>query len=283
MMKKDEKAYTLITGASKGLGKEIAYECARRGNNLILVALPGEDLKGFCRYLELKYKISASCYETDLTKNNAPLELTYWVKKNFSVNILINNAGVGGTIPFGECSADYMDKIILLNIRALTLITRQMLSELKKHSRAYILNVASLAAFSPIPFKTVYPASKAFVYSFSRGLQEELKGTSVRVSVLCPGQIMTNHDAEERIKRLGLLGRFGLLPADKIARIAISSLLNDKKIIIPGILSKVNLFIIKALPSGIRIHLFARLVRKEIKAKVVYKSVKLSQESVTQY
>jgi short-subunit dehydrogenase len=283
MMKKDEKPYTLITGASKGLGKEIAHEFARRSNNLILVALPGEDLKGFCKHLELKYKISVGCYETDLTKNNAPLELTYWIKRNFSVNILVNNAGVGGSIPFEECSADYIDKIILLNIRALTLITRQMLSELKKHSRAYILNVASLAAFSPIPFKTVYPASKAFVYSFSRGLQAELKGTSVRVSVLCPGQIVTNHDTEERIKRLGLLGRFGLLPADKIARIATSSLLSDKKIIIPGILSKVNLFVIRAVPSGIRIHLFARLVRKEIKAKVVSKSVKLNQETVTQY
>jgi short-subunit dehydrogenase len=265
MMETRAKPYTLITGASKGLGREIAYEFARRGNNLILVSLPGEDLQSLCKHLESKYRISASFYETDLTRKNAPLELTYWVKNNFPVDILVNNAGLGGSIPFRDCSADYLDKIILLNVRALALITRQMLPELKKHSGAYILNVASLAAFSPIPFKTVYPASKAFVYSFTRSLQEELKGTSVNISVICPGQIMTNPDTEERIKNLGLLGKFGLLPADKVARIAVNSMLSGKKVIIPGILCKINLFIIRAVPSGIRIPLFARLIRKEIK------------------
>ena len=263
-MNKDNKTYTLITGASRGLGKEIAYEFARRRNNLILVALPGENLESLCKNLELKYKISASYYETDLTKENAPLELTYWVKNNFSVNILVNNAGVGGSVLFKESSAEYLDAIILLNVRALALITRQMLPELKRHDSAYILNVASLAAFSPIPYKTVYPASKAFVYSFSRSLQEELKGTSIKISVLCPGQIMTNSDTVKRIKKLGIYGRFGLLPADKIAQIAISSMLNGKEVIIPGVLNKVNLFLIKTVPSRIRISLFARLVRKEI-------------------
>ena len=201
-MKKDTKSYTLITGASKGLGRELAYEFAKRSNNLILVALPGEDLESFSRHLELKFKISVSYYEADLTKNNAPLELVKWVKNNFSVNILVNNAGVGGSMPFKESSVEYLDAIILLNVRALALITRQMLSELKKHSSAYILNVASLAAFSPIPYKTVYPASKAFVYSFSRSLKEELKGTSVSISIICPGQIMTNSDTVKRIKAI---------------------------------------------------------------------------------
>jgi short-subunit dehydrogenase len=264
-MKNNTNIYTLITGASKGLGKEIAYEFARRRNNLILVALPGENLESFCQHLELEYHISASFYEADLTRENAPLELTHWIKSNFSVNILVNNAGVGGSVPFTECSVEYLDKIIFLNVRAMALITRQMLPELKRHPRAYILNVASMAAFSPIPYKTVYPASKAFVYSFSRSLQEELRGTSVNVSVLCPGQMMTNPDAMERIVKLGFYGRFGLLPADKIARIGINSMLNGKKIIIPGILNKVNLFVLWVVPSGIRIHLFARLVRKEIK------------------
>lgn len=282
-MKKDEKPYTLITGASKGLGKEIAYEFARRGNNLILAALPDEDLGSFCKHLELKYQISTSFYEINLTAKDAPLDLTSWVKNNFAVNILVNNAGVGGSKPIEECSADYLDKIILLNIRAMALITRQMLSELKRHSKAYILNVASLAAFSPIPFKTVYPASKAFVYSFSRSLREELKGTPVNVSVLCPGQMMTNPDTIKRINNMGLLGKFGLLSADKVARVAVSSLLSGKKVIIPGILSKVNLFIIRAVPSGIRIPLFARLIRKEINNKFGYKSVKLNQETVAQY
>lgn len=271
-MKKDTEPYTLITGASKGLGRELAYEFAKRSNNLILVALPGEDLESFSRHLELKFKISVCYYETDLTKNNAPIELVKWVKNNFSVNILVNNAGVGGSMPFNDSSVEYLDTIILLNIRALALITRQMLSELKKHSIAYILNVSSLAAFSPIPYKTVYPASKAFVYSFSRSLKEELKGTSVNISVICPGQMMTNSDTVKRIKKLGFYGKFGLLSANKIAQIAIRSMFDGKGVIVPGILNKVNLFIIKAVPPGIRISLFARLVRKELKGEVRDKS-----------
>jgi len=268
-MKRNKGTYTLITGASNGLGKEFAYEFAKRGNNLVLVSLPDEDLDKYCRDLEHRYSIKAFSYETDLTKEDSPAELANWVKDNFSVNILVNNAGVGGSKLFEVSSVEYLDKIIMLNIRALTLITRMMLSELKKHNPSYILNIASIAAFSPIPFKTVYPASKAFVYSFSRSLHEELKGSPVRISVISPGPIMTNSDTIKRINRMGFYGRFGLLSANRIAQISISSMFKGKDVIIPGILNKVNFFLIRAVPLRIRLYLLSRLIRKEIKGEDV--------------
>jgi len=268
-MKRNKGTYTLITGASNGLGKEFAYEFAKRGNNLVLVSLPDEDLDKYCKDLEHRYSIKAFSYETDLTKEDSPAELANWVKDNFSVNILVNNAGVGGSKLFEVSSVEYLDKIIMLNIRALTLITRMMLSELKKHNPSYILNIASIAAFSPIPFKTVYPASKAFVYSFSRSLHEELKGSPVRISVISPGPIMTNSDTIKRINRMGFYGRFGLLPANRIAQISISSMFKGKDVIIPGILNKVNFFLIRAVPLRIRLYLLSRLIRKEIKGEDV--------------
>jgi short-subunit dehydrogenase len=268
-MKSNKETYTLITGASNGLGKEFAYEFAKRGHNLILVSLPDEDLDEYSKDLEHRYSIKAYCYETDLTKESSPAELTSWVKDNFSVNILVNNAGVGGSKLFEVSSVEYLDRIIMLNIRALTLITRIMLSELKKHNPSYILNVASIAAFSPIPFKTVYPASKAFVYSFSRSLHEELKGSQVRISVISPGPIMTNSDTIKRINKMGFYGRFGLLSANRVAQISISSMFKGKKVIIPGILNKLNFFLIRAVPLRIRLYLLSRLIRKEIKGEPV--------------
>jgi short-subunit dehydrogenase len=263
-MKGNTETYTLITGASNGLGKEFACEFAKRGNNLILVSLPGEDLDKYCKELEQRYDIKASYFETDLTKEGSPAELADWVKDHFSVNILVNNAGVGGSRHFEESSVEYLDRIIMLNIRALTLITRLMLTELRKHNPSYILNVASIAAYSPIPFKTVYPASKAFVYSFSRSLNVELRGSPVKITVLSPGPIMTNSDATERIKKMGFYGKFGLLSANRIAQISISSMFKGKKVIIPGILNKVNYCLLRVVPLRIRLYVLSRLFRKDI-------------------
>ena len=205
-MKSIEKkpVYTLITGASTGLGKEIAIECAKQHRNLILVALPGRNLQQLCEELEHLYGIHAINYECDLTNEAALDELAGYVIRNFSIDRLINNAGIGGTIRFTDSSCAYLDKIIHLNIRATTMLTRLLLPELMNHEKALILNVASMAAFGPIPYKTIYPASKAFIYSFSRSLSKELQGTGVSVVVVNPAQIVTNPDVTLRLMKLGI-------------------------------------------------------------------------------
>lgn len=159
--------YTVITGASKGLGRELAIECAQNNINLILIALPSEDLKSLCEQLMNKFKIKAQYYEVDLTEIDSILNLFNKIKENYKINGIINNAGLGGSMPFNTSSIKYLDNMILLNIRALSLLTRLFVPELMEHKKSYILNIASMAAYSPIPYKTVYPASKAYVYYFS--------------------------------------------------------------------------------------------------------------------
>ena len=256
--------FTLITGASKGLGKEIAIEYARRRKNLILVALPGGNLPQLCEELTLTYGIRAISFECDLTNETALKRLVSHITKNFPVNQLINNAGIGGAMKFADASCAYLDKIIRLNIRATTMLTCLMLPELLLHKKALILNISSMAAFIPIPYKTIYPASKAFIYSFSRSLSKELQGTGVKVVVVNPGQIITNPDVASRILKQGILGKIGLLTAGKIAKIALKAAESGKEVVVPGFINKINRRLIKWTPEFIRLHLMEKIYRKEV-------------------
>jgi uncharacterized protein len=256
------KNFALVTGASQGLGREMAKELARQKRNVLLVALPGEGLPEFCKELKNGFGIEAYYFETDLTQSNSVFELASWALSNYKIDVLINNAGIGGSLSFDTASIPYIENIILLNVRALSLLTRLILPELKKHPKAWILNVASMASFSPIAYKTVYPASKAFVYSFSRGLYEELKDTGVFVSVLHPGPIATNPEVSERIKANGFFGKLGLLTPAKLAKIAITQLFKRDSLILPGFMNKLNWLLIKTVPIWIRLPLVSAVVKR---------------------
>lgn len=161
-----EGKFAVITGSSQGLGKSFAYQLAAEGWNLILISLPGEDLKRLSMVLKDRFGIQTYYYETDLTIRENIMAVSEWINREFNIHMLINNAGIGGTKRFEEASCVYIEKIIQLNVLATTLLTHQLLRNLKRQEKAYILNVSSLAAFSPIAYKTVYPASKAFIHSF---------------------------------------------------------------------------------------------------------------------
>jgi short-subunit dehydrogenase len=267
MKSSNEKKFTLITGASAGLGKALAEECARRGMNLILVSLPEDELHLLGASLRREYGVEVHCFEMDLTQREAPLELARTVLQRFSVNMLINNAGVGGSMPLEKASAGYIDNILQLNIRALCLLTYQFVPELKKHDRSYILNISSLAAFSPIPFKTVYPASKAFVYSYSRSLRAELSHTSVQVAVLNPGPILTNADVVSRVRKHGWWGRLMTLTPEWTARMAIRNTLRGRCVIIPGIMGKMSFLLMKLAPTGLRLFILTRILSQEVRSR----------------
>lgn len=266
-MKTSEK-YTLITGASMGLGKEMAIECARRGRNLILVALPGRNLKQLCDELERSFGILAIARECDLTSEQELNDLVKEIITNYSVDQLINNAGVGGTARFEESTPEYLDRIIHLNIRATTMMTRMMLPELKAHNKSLIMNIASVAAFGPLPFKTIYPASKAFIYSFSRSLSTELRGTGVQVVVVTPGPIVTNPDVAMRIIKQGALGRIGLLTAGNITRLALDGAEKGKEVIVPGFMNRLNRFVGWLTPESWRLSLMDKVLQKELSEQV---------------
>lgn len=260
--------YTLITGASKGLGREYAIAFAQRGFNLILVSLPGENLNTLAEFLSNRYNIRSVFYELDLTIKEALFKLHEQISQQYPVNMIINNAGFGGSGHFESSSLDYLDDMIQLNMRAVSLLIRLMIPELKKHPKAWIMNISSMAAFTPMPYKTIYPATKAFIYFFSIGLAQELKGTNISVCVVHPGPIMTNDEVRERIKSYGRLARICLVSAEKVASISIHEMLRGKKVIIPGWLNKVNRFLMKWLPDSVCLILTTRIVRSEFPSAI---------------
>ncbi|WP_163709174.1 SDR family NAD(P)-dependent oxidoreductase [Mangrovibacterium lignilyticum] len=262
-MKTTENEYALITGASKGLGRAIAYELAARKMNLLLVALPQEGLTDLCVEIRNEFRIEADCLEVDLTQADSIAIIDQWVGDR-PVSILINNAGVGGSKSFESVDSNYLNTIIELNIRTVSLLTWRLLPRLRKQREAYILNVSSMASFSPIAYKTLYPASKAFVYNFSRCMSEELKDTGIFVSVLNPGPMQTNSDVCERVNRQSRVARFGLMSVRRVARIAVRDLFRRKKVIIPGISNQIYRFLMAVVPSPIRIPLISSFVKREI-------------------
>uniref|UniRef100_UPI0032168DD9 SDR family NAD(P)-dependent oxidoreductase n=1 Tax=uncultured Draconibacterium sp. TaxID=1573823 RepID=UPI0032168DD9 len=261
----NNRKFTLITGASTGLGKQLALECAGQGRNIILTALPNENIEELAKIISQKYGVCVAAFETDLTETEAVQKFADEVNGDYSIDMLINNAGVGGTVPFMEASPAYIDQIILLNMRALVLLTRLLLPNLKKQKQGYILNIASMASFGPMPFKTVYPASKAFVYSFSRGLGAELKGTGVTVSVAHPGGMKTNAEVTRRIEQHNKLIQTTTLSVDKVAKICIRQTLKRDELIIPGWMNKFSYLLFKIIPVWLRLIIMRTSLQNELK------------------
>ena len=261
--------FAVITGAAGGLGQAFANELAKKKINTILIDLPGKGLPEFCHYIKEKYQTQSVFFETDLTKIKNLLSLTERINKEFDIFLLINNAGIGGTKKFEEADIDYLNNIIHLNVVATTILTRQLLPNLKKRTKSYILNVASMAAFSPMGFKTVYPASKVFVYYFSRGLNQELKGTNVSVSVVSPGPMRTNKEVTRRIDSTrNFFGKIGVMTPCNVAKISIRKMFKGKPSIL---LNKANIFnwlLMKIVPADIKIYLITRVAFKEILAEL---------------
>lgn len=255
------KKYALITGACSGLGKAFAQQSAKRGFNLILLDIPGSATSSIGCHLMARYKIEVHVFEFDLTDTFEMLHHLNMISERFPVSFIINNAGIGGTSSITDTSPGRIEQIISLNIKSMAILTRIFIPGLLKQKQSYILNVSSMAAFTPIAFKNVYPASKAFISSFSLGLRQELAGTGVSVSVLYPGSIMTNFSVSKRIISLGLTGRIGLLSTDEIAAIAVKKTLAKKAIIIPGIMNRINYILMRLLP----VELKSRIVSGEIK------------------
>jgi short-subunit dehydrogenase len=262
-----ENKYALITGASKGLGKAFAMNLASRGINVLLVALHGEGLPELSADIKNKFGVEVDYLEINLRDSSAVHEIADWSNK-VDISILINNAGIGGAKAFELAGVEYLDAMISINIRSLTLLTYLLLPNLKKQSKSYILNVASMASFSPIAFKTVYPASKSFVYSFSCCLKEELKNTCVSVSVLHPGPMKTNAEVSKRIESQGFLAKLGIQSPEEVAGIAIRNLIGGKTMIIPGYMNKFNWLMMKIIPTRIGVPIISNIVKREIVAQV---------------
>jgi len=262
----NHEPYTLITGASSGIGKAMAFQCGGMGMNLLLVSLPGEGLNTLAESLARQFNITAHSLELDLTEPGGPAAVFDWTRSQaYDVAVLINNAGVAGASVFEQSDMKYIDDRILLNIRALVFLTRLFIPELRRHPESHILNVGSMAGFFPIPFKSLYSASKAFVLTFSRSLRSELKGSGISISVLCPNGVQTNATTVERIRAHGKIGNWTKVDVNKVASIGLQGMLHGKFLIIPGRINYFFLLLKFIIPLRFQQYLLQREFLKEVK------------------
>lgn len=192
--------YILITGASSGIGYEMAKILASKHYNLILVARNLERLQDIKNELQNRNKIQVEIYQKDLSDSENAKALFAEIKaRKFEVGILINNAGVGNYGEFVKTSLDEELKMIELNISSLVILTKLFVQDMVRNKSGVVMNIASLLSFLPFPYYSVYSATKSFVLAFSETVNAELEGTGVMVKALCPGPVATAFNTSEML------------------------------------------------------------------------------------
>lgn len=252
----------LITGASGGIGYELAKLCAREGDHVILVARNEQKLGEVARELQQSPAASTTVMAKDLTRPDASDELFAALQRDGrTVDVLVNNAGFGTHGPFAESDLSVQREMMQLNMVALTHLTRLLLPGMIEQRAGKILNVASTAAFQPGPLMAVYYASKAYVLSFSEALANELRGTGVTVTALCPGPTRTNFQRRAGVGDT-LLARSGVADAASVAQAGYRGLMAGKTVVIPGMRNGFLAFAVKCLPRPLVIQAVRQIQEK---------------------
>ncbi len=221
----------LITGASSGIGRELARVHARRGGDVVLVARRIRELELLAGELETEHDITAHVVATDLTQPDAPGRLHAWTtEKGINVEVLANNAGYGDHGDFIDRDIDTQLGMVRLNVEALVALTHLYLPGMVARGRGRILQVGSTAGFLPCPGMAVYYASKAFVNSFSQALNEELRHTDVRCTVLCPGPVDTEFGARASVEESSAFKQ--AITAEKTARAGYNAMLKGRPVVV---------------------------------------------------
>jgi short-subunit dehydrogenase len=242
--------FALVAGGSKGIGYAIAEALAKRKFNLILIARHKDSLIAAKNKLESAYKIHVEILQYDLSKKETATEIAKWcTDNNIYLKMLCNVAGFGGAKDYLTLSLDSLRYMANLNVESCMALSFTLLPLLEKAAPSYILNVASMAAFAPIPAKNMYSATKSAVLYFSYSLRYQLKEKNISVSVLCPGPVYTKPEIEiETRKKLGWLGNQMAVSPKRVGEIAVRKTLNEKMVIIPGTLNKILAFVVRVLP-----------------------------------
>ena len=242
----------LITGASSGIGYELAKIYAKNWHNLVIVARNKDKLEILKKEIfeEISKNIKITVIENDLSLENAAERLYNRVKsENLKIDTLVNNAGIGIYGKFSEFDEETMkrnDAMINLNIKAVVELTRLFLKDMLESGNGEILNVSSVAAFMPGPLMSTYYATKAFVQSFTEAIREEVRndvrGKNIKISALCPGPTATGFEKSSNLAESSLFERMKVMTAKKVAEIGYKEFQKGKEIIIPGIFNKVAVF-----------------------------------------
>ena len=232
-------SYALITGSSTGFGHSLAKSLASRGYNIMLVAVDDEHLKEAEELFKSKYGVDVLSFGIDLSKIEAAEKVANWFyDQNKKLSVLVNNVGIGEVSQFDETPLEVHMKMVNLNAVLMVKLTHLLLPALKKNNKAYILNVSSIASLFPVPYKTIYSATKSFVRTFSFALREEVK-PKISITTTFPPAMFTNNDIRRRVKSFGWIARAGTLEPDYVAEKSLIALFKGKRQKFPGIVNNV--------------------------------------------
>jgi uncharacterized protein len=231
------KEYTLITGASSGIGYEMAKQLAAQKHNLILIARSEEKLIQIQAELKQQFNVEVDYFLFDLSEPNSATDLyNYTIRKNYKVTDLINNAGFGDYGNFVEMPLKKDEEMIALNITTLVGLTKLFGADMVKAGKGKIMNVASLLSFLPFPYYSVYSATKSFVLAFTETVSAEMQGTGVTVTALCPGTVETPFHTDA-MRKTNAMSANKPMPADVVAKAGIELFLNGKNKKIVGFMN----------------------------------------------
>lgn len=248
----------VVTGASGGIGLELAKQFAAHGHDLVVTSRHRDPLEAVAGTIEGKFGVKVTVIPDDLTDPAAPQRLFDAIRaENVNVHFLVNNAGVGLGGEFADTDITRELELIQINITALTHLTKLFLPAMLKRKSGRILNVASIAAFQPGPLMAVYYASKAYVLSFSEALDEELRNSGVGVTCLCPGATDTNFAEMARVSNSKLFAKV-TAKADHVAKVGYEAMMKGERVVIVGLGNKAIVQAERFAPRN----LITRFVRK---------------------
>src|SRR5947208_8117792 len=254
----------LITGASAGIGCEFARQLAGRAHSMILVARREDRLVELADELQREHpNLRIHIRKVDLANLAELQDLLQWLdREKLGVDLLINNAGLGDSGPFANSDPVRNSEMTLVNVTALTSLTRHLVPQMITKHHGGILNVSSSAGFLPIPGSAVYAATKAYVTSFSEALRAELRETDVSVCAVCPGPVVTEFQQVARREgaKPNIGPKFLVVSVQQVVRDAIAALESDRPLVIPGLAMKLVMLVARVTPMPV-IRLVARLSR----------------------
>jgi short-subunit dehydrogenase len=240
--------WAIITGASSGIGKALAFEFAGGGFNLLLTARNARALEKVAEQCSTEYGIETEVIPTDLADGDSIDRFVQNLEGSpRRYDALVNNAGFGIYGDFVSTDIDHNIQLLNVQLVAALKLTKTMLGPMISRGSGRILNVASVYSYSPVPFQSVYSACKAFLLSFSSSLQNELRGTGVTVTVFCPGITQTEFRSRAGIKEKST--GFGMR-AEDAARIAYTQMMRGRHIVVPGLANRLFVLLTRILPQS---------------------------------
>ncbi len=255
-----DRGTAVVTGASSGIGADIARQLAARAYPLVLVARRRDRLDALAADITRDHKVDVVVLAQDLAAPDAATAVLDAVRaRGLAVEVLVNNAGYGMQGRFLDMSMADVERMFRLNATTLTHLTQLFAREMVARGSGYVLNVASAAAFLPSPYVSAYAATKAYVLSFSEALRFELRGTGVSITTLYPGITTTEFNDVAHAKTPAAMN-LSILSSDAVARIGLRALFNRKRAVVPGLINKLNAIFCTVLPRGFIVHVTGLLL-----------------------